>query len=164
MGDGGGGDRALTYKELAQEFGLSPEAARKRVHRLRWRIMPWNDGKARVLVPVGAKLRPAAHPPARPAGQPAGDREEVLAEVRRRAETAEARVRQLEEELSGQRERAAQAEGDAKATREALAYERGQVATERAARQAVEAELADWTAGGPLARAWRGFLYRRGRA
>jgi hypothetical protein len=29
-------------------------------------------------------------------------------------------------------------------------------------RIAAEAELADWTAGGPLARAMRAFLYRRG--
>jgi len=156
--------RAMTYKEAASEFGLSPEAIRKRARRLRWEIVPWNDGKTRVVVPFGAELRPPARPTGRPTGQPAGDREEVLAEVRRRAEVAEAGVRRLQGELADQRERAARAEGEAQATRDALAHERGQVAAERTARQALEAELAYWTAGGALARAWRGLFWRRGRA
>jgi len=155
--------RAMTYKEAASEFGLSPEAIRKRARRLRWEIVPWNDGKTRVVVPFGAELHPPPVRPARPAGQPAGDREEVLAEVRRRAEAAEGRIRQLEGELADQRERAARAEGEMQATRDALAHERGQVAAERAARQALEAELAYWTAGGPWARTWRGLFWRRGR-
>ena len=50
--------------------------------------------------------------------------------------------------------------------------ERGTVEQERgaarvqeaeAARDAAKAELAEWTAGGPLARAWRALAYRRGR-
>ena len=56
--------------------------------------------------------------------------------------------------LAGVRERAAHAEGVAQAQRENLAV----VAQER---DQLRAEIKAWTAGGPLARAWRVFLNRR---
>jgi hypothetical protein len=96
---------------------------------------------------------------------------EALARERERAdraETAAAVVPDL-------RERAARAEGESAALREQITVERTavreQVTAERqraeaSARdlEAARAELADWTAGGPVARAWRAFLNRRGRS
>src|SRR3954471_6158562 len=38
------------------------------------------------------------------------------------------------------------------------------VSTVETARDAARGELADWTAGGPLGRAWRALIYRRGRS
>ncbi len=69
-----------------------------------------------------------------------------------------------------------EAEGEAKrlreveAAREAVGREQDRAsmeqrarATAEAERDAVRTELAGWTAGGPLARAWRAFLNRKGR-
>ena len=152
-------DKWMTYEAAGELFGLSAEAVRKRSRRLGWRIQAGNEGKALVLVPDGAELQPAGRPPGRPAGDhPDG----LLAEVRRRAEAAEARTRELAGELATQHERAGRAEGEAAALRGAVANEQAQAARERQAREAAERELADWTAGGPLARAWRALAYRRG--
>jgi hypothetical protein len=73
---------------------------------------------------------------------------------------AQARAHQLAGELATQRERAGRAEGEAQARRDAEARERERA---DAARKAVERELAEWTAGGPLVRAVRALVYRRGR-
>jgi hypothetical protein len=73
--------------------------------------------------------------------------------------------------VTAARIRAAYAEGEAKALREVVAREirqaelaedaRKVAETQRDAAQAAKdgmaVELASWTAGGPLARAWRGF-------
>jgi hypothetical protein len=40
----------LTYGELGERLGISPEAARQKAMRGRWRRQQGNDGKARVLV------------------------------------------------------------------------------------------------------------------
>ena len=80
-------------------------------------------------------------------------------------------------ELVELRERASRAEREAAALQDALAREAAQAAAERAARQTLEAswraaeaevdrtraELAALTAGGPLRRALRAFVFRRGR-
>jgi septal ring factor EnvC (AmiA/AmiB activator) len=87
------------------------------------------------------------------------------------------RVDQLQVEREEARIRVAHAEGEAKALREAVAREirqaeqaeeaRKVAETQRgaaqAAREATQAELAAWTAGGPLARTWRAFWNQRGR-
>ena len=67
---------------------------------------------------------------------------------------AEAAPRRALAEL---RERAARAEGESGALRE-------QITAERERAEAAQAELAEWTAGGPLARALRALVFRRGRA
>ena len=112
------------------------------------------------------------------------DAEALRAELRvseqRRAE-AEARAAALAERLEAERrdadakardmaevrERAARAEGESGALREQLAAERARADARlreaEAARDAVKAELDDWTAGGPLERALRALLWRRGR-
>ncbi len=68
------------------------------------------------------------------------------AEARRRADEAERRATVANERLDRcQRERITRAQEDA----------------ERQGREAAEAELREWTAGGPLARAWRAALVSR---
>ena len=154
-------DRWLTYAEAGELFGLSAEAMRKRAHRLRWRTQPGNEGRTLVLVPDGAELHPAAHPAGHHPGVRADELlAEVLAETRRRADAAEARNRELAAELAEQREARARAEGEAQATREALGHERGRAVEAEAERDAARAEVAQWTAGGPFARALRAFLNR----
>ena len=72
---------------------------------------------------------------------------------------AEARAAKAEEavtEIPALRERAGRAEGESATLRE-------QVTVERERAEAARAELAEWTAGGPVARAVRAFLNRRGR-
>ena len=151
-------DRWMTYEQAGELFGLSAEAIRKRSRRLGWRIQAGNEGKSLVLVPDGAELQPAG----RPGGRPAGDHpDELLAELRRRAETAEGRTRELAGEVAELRERAGRAEGEAAARRDAEARERARADAERQGREAAERELAEWMAGGPLARAWRALAFRR---
>ena len=108
----------------------------------------------------------------------------LLDELRQRVEAAEARAiaaetlaSQRASELTAQHERAERAESEAaarlrevEAAREAAGREQGRASAEQQARAAAEAErdaarseLAGWTAGGPLARAWRAFVNRRGR-
>jgi hypothetical protein len=41
----------LTYAQAGERFGMSPEAARQRARRMRWRTQPGNDGPTLVLVP-----------------------------------------------------------------------------------------------------------------
>lgn len=64
------------------------------------------------------------------------------------------------------RERLGRAEGGSGILREQLKAERNRSVTQmrevEAARDAAKSELEEWTAGGPLARAMRAFLYRRG--
>ena len=47
------------------------------------------------------------------------------------------------------------------ALRGAVARERGRADAERQGREAAERKLTEWTAGGPLARAWRALVYQR---
>jgi chromosome segregation ATPase len=84
---------------------------------------------------------------------------------------AHAKLQRLQAEVDEQRSRADRAEGESATLRKALArdarlleqaeVERKKAETQRdgaqAARNAAQAYLASWTAGGPLARAWRGF-------
>ncbi len=91
------------------------------------------------------------------------DRERAeRAEAERDAERA--RAAQAEREREEARVRAAAAEGEAKGLREQVRAERDRAEAERERAEAVRAELAEWTAGGPLTRAFRAFLSRRGRS
>jgi hypothetical protein len=108
------------------------------------------------------------------AAQATADRRaEDLIEARDRLESALAMFRAAEAE---QRERLGRAAGEVVALREAVereaaarqaaearaARDGARADQEAAARRAAEVELAGWTVGGPLVRAWRAFL--RGRA
>jgi chromosome segregation ATPase len=159
--------------EAAERTGLTVDALRKRVKRGRLQTVKGNDGLVRVRLTAAdmASLRLAE-------GQPAASQPE---ENNRRDSALEAelaalrqRVDQLQVEREEARIRAAHAEGEAKALREAVAREIRQAeqaeeawkASEtrrraaEAARDATQAELAAWTAGGPLARAWRALIFR----
>lgn len=103
-------------------------------------------------------------------------REQVTVSGRRAAEL-EALVMKQATELVAQAERMGRAEAEAAASREAVAREirqaeqaeearkvaEMQLNAAQAARDATQAELAAWTAGGPVARTWRAFWNRRGR-
>ena len=67
------------------------------------------------------------------------------------------RVERVEAEREAARIATARAEGE-------VAALRGQVQVAEAARDGARAELADWTAGGPIGRAWRALIYRRERS
>ena len=63
----------LTYADLAKALGITPEAARQKSIRGRWRRQRGNDGKALVLVDLEAekashasRKRPDEHPVGRP--------------------------------------------------------------------------------------------------
>lgn len=95
----------------------------------------------------------------------------LLREQLQRAEVAERERAQTWDEAAGLRERLGHAEGEVAALRDAVEREATRADAERTARQVAEAardaarsEVDGWTAGGPLARAWRAFLNRRGRA
>jgi cell division protein FtsB len=161
-------ERWLDYEDAGRLFGISAEAMRKRVRRLGWTIRQPNEpgAKAMVLVPDGAEVRPPKR-----GRSPLGHRSDVLMdELRRRAESAEAQAATLRQQFENALGRAERAEGEAQALQEAVMHERAQVAAAQAERQvaqaernSLEAELEAWTAGGPVARAWRAFLTRRAR-
>jgi len=66
----------LSYQEVADRLGVTPEAARSRAKRLRWRRQMGNDGRALVLValeprPPGDQPMTPRLPPGRKAVDPA---------------------------------------------------------------------------------------------
>jgi hypothetical protein len=63
-------ERWLTYQQAGEVLGMSPEAARQRARRLKWRTQPGNDGRTLVLLPEALDIRPRVRPPGRTAGQP----------------------------------------------------------------------------------------------
>jgi hypothetical protein len=111
----------LTYAQLGERIGMTPEAARMLARRRHWQITKGNDGKAVVVVDDGELVvRPAGRPPERPAGQPAdttGLERELRSRIAELQETADQRAA----ELLAMTARAASAEGEAKALRDALA-------------------------------------------
>jgi hypothetical protein len=122
-------DQWLTYEEAGALFGLSAEAMRKRARRLGWRIQTGNDNqtRTRILVPEGAEIRPAGHPPGWPAGDRRDDRPAIRAEdpqalsllsdaLRQERERREA----AEEAKTRAEEAAARAQGEAAGLKEAV--------------------------------------------
>ena len=69
-------DRWMTYAELGDELGITPEAARQRATRKRWRRIVHNDGKARVMV-EDDELELVRASPRRSARQAPVDRQDV---------------------------------------------------------------------------------------
>ena len=84
----------LTYDELAEVWGISREAARKKVEGLHLPRTPGNDGKVRVTV----DLAEIEHRPLKPrkdsARRPPGDRAEAEA-LRQHVETLKAELERL---------------------------------------------------------------------
>jgi chromosome segregation ATPase len=162
--------------EAAERTGLTVDALRKRVKRGKLQTVKGNDGLVRVRL-TGADMASLRLDD----GQPTASHSEEKSRRDSSLEAEVAALRQRVEQLQAEREeariRAAYAEGEAKALREAVAREirqaeqaeearrvaETQLGAAQATRDATQAELAAWTAGGPLARTWRAFWSRRGR-
>ena len=166
--------RWMSYAEAARALGVNPESVARRMRRGNWARSKGNDGKPRVAVPVSALPVPVIVPvnvlDAVPdsadesrtikalEGEAAALRE-ALGRERERADKAEAAAAVVPD----LRERLGRAEGESGTLREQARAERDRAEAERERAEAARAELADWMAGGPLARAWRAFVNRRGR-
>lgn len=118
-----------------------------------------NDNVVNVLEAAAAALHERA---ARAEAERNAARAEAAAE-RERADKAVERANRAEAEREAARIAAARAEGETVALRLQVQAERERVQAAEAARDGARTELADWTAGGPLGRAWRALIYRRGR-
>jgi hypothetical protein len=111
----------LSYRELAERIGLTPEGARMLARRRRWQIIKGNDGRALVLVAEADLVaRPPGRPREQPPGQP-GDMTGLDQEHRERLQALRETVEHRTEALLAMTARAASAEGEAKALRDALA-------------------------------------------
>jgi hypothetical protein len=175
-----GDTRSLTYAEIGKARGISAASAKRLALRHGWRKVAGNDGLARVSVPVTwletSPETPLAISPVTPEANVTGDMSPAtvpvawLIEARADAARAKGEVIGLREALQRADAFAEQALGQAERERERAGRERERADAADRARQATEVaaeaaqrELAEWTAGGPVARAWRAFLNRRGR-
>jgi hypothetical protein len=182
-------DRVLaTYHHIRERWGLkNADTARMKAKRAGWAQVSKNSPSdvTRLIVPrehwdaVGEQSRgtrsdvPREQPRGngggispRAAEDPPGWVAKLLFKLERRDAAELREARELADrravELAELRERVVRAEGETAALRDTVAHERAATARERQGREAAEQELAEWTAGGPLARAWRALVYRRG--
>lgn len=107
----------LTYVQLAERTGLTPEGARMLTRRRHWQVARGNDGKAVVVVDEADLV---ARPPGRPTGQP-GDMTRLEQELRAQIAELQVVADQRAAELLAMTARAAGAEGETRALRDALA-------------------------------------------
>ena len=123
-----------------------------------------HPGDKEMLVLAMADLRVALQV----AEQRRAEADERAGRAETRADAAQGLADRRGEDLAELRERAGRAEGEAVAIHGQLLAERDRAAREvreaEAARNAAKSEMAEWTAGGPLTRAVRAFLNRRGRS
>lgn len=106
----------LTYRELAERTGLTPEGARMLARRRHWQVIRGNDRRARVIVDDADLV---VRPPGQPPGQPVavtGLEDELRARINDLEDLADQRAA----ELLAMTARAAHAEGETKALRDAL--------------------------------------------
>jgi hypothetical protein len=122
----------LTYRQLAERLGITPDSARSKARRRRWNVTLDNQGVARVRVPLDAlPVDQGADPersPAAPRMHPGHD------ELRR----AQERIASLEVELI---EAKAAAEAAERRAEVEIAAERRVAAAEVAAKAALVDEL-----------------------
>ena len=147
-----------TYREIAAHFGLKGVVqARVKAKRAKWPAEPqnhpadplrirvprdaWNAGSRDNVVSLPRPNREPRNPPS-----PTPDFKAEIGGIIKGFETALETLRQQQAALQGQLDR-----------------ERERADRLERERDAAQAELAEWTAGGPLARAWRALAYRRGR-
>jgi hypothetical protein len=172
--------------EAAERTGLTVEAIRQRIKRGSLQSVKGNDRVLRVRLTDAdlasiSNRSPTGHPTHDDrlieALQDAAEARGEAATLREWAERAGIEKALAQAEAAAARSRADRAEAEAVVLREALAREVRQLEqaeasrriaeTQRgaaqAARDATQAELAAWTAGGPLARTWRAFWNQRGR-
>jgi hypothetical protein len=111
----------LTYAELGERIGKTPEGARMLARRRRWQIVEGNDKKKRVLIDEAhLVVRPTGRPPGQPPEQP-GAVNGLDQEHRERLQALRDALEQRTDSLLAMTERAARAEGEALALRDALA-------------------------------------------
>jgi chromosome segregation ATPase len=94
-------NQAMTYDELASLWGVSREAARKKVEGLHLPRQPGNDGKVRVMI----NLVEVRHQPKKTGRRAGGDRAEVIAALEGHVETLKEALAKAEAETSRERER-----------------------------------------------------------
>lgn len=115
----------LTYVQLSERVGMTPEGARMLARRRHWQIVKGNDGKAVVVVDdAELVVRPAGRSGGRPDGRSGGqptDTTGLERVLRGRIAELEATADQRAAELLAAAVRAAKAEGEAIALRDALA-------------------------------------------
>jgi hypothetical protein len=148
----------LTYDQLAERTGRSPEGARMLARRRRWRIERGNDGKARVIVDepelvVRPPERPTGRPldhldGGRPPDHPADGFGELVAELRARLDKTEGEasefrqhVANLQVEVADLRVQAAKAQEQVAAARAVAVADVATAQAEAAAKDQVIAEL-----------------------
>src|SRR5262245_18717227 len=146
----------VSYAELAEHLGISPEAARQKSIRARWERQLGDDGKARVLVDLEEAA--AAHRP-RPIERP--DEQVTTAAV---IAALEQHVATLKEELAKAQTLAAERDLDAYRERERIADLTTQLLTfageamaARALRRQARADPGHWwqRLGGRLLATWK---------
>jgi hypothetical protein len=136
----------LTYRELGERTGRTPEGARMLARNHHWRIERGNDGKARVAVDE-AELEVVAQPPGQPSGDLSVDHADSLrpsllrrverssADLQRQLAEAHADVERWRAEAEQARTTAIQAVADRDAVR-AIAAARPATSSSRVSRQA----------------------------
>ena len=108
----------MTYAELGERIGKTPEGARMLARRRRWQIVKGNvDDKARVIVDEAHLV---VQPTGRPGGQPP-EQNGLDQEHREQLQALREALEQRTAELLAMTKRAGEAEGEAKALRDALA-------------------------------------------
>ena len=177
-----------TYREIAAHWGLAGvDVARVKAKRARWRQLPRNHpaDPVRVAIPRaawdiavmngggasglrGEVTTPSSKSDARPPSGKFSSRDKevaralaILHELRDQVRVAQERAARAEAAAAAERVRAQEATTEAAtamAEAESIRMERDRITTER---DRMRIELEAWTAGGPLARAWRAFLNRR---
>jgi hypothetical protein len=85
----------MTYRQLADQLGVSLEAARRRALRAKWARMPSNDGRTFVRPPNGWKA-PISAPVAKPS---VPDNSALVIALRDHVETLKADNERLEAQL-----------------------------------------------------------------
>jgi hypothetical protein len=157
--------RLMTLAEASEATGLTVEALRQRIKRGKLRGLKGNDGLLRVRLAQAdiAELQ-GGRTTSQLVGQPTGQLvdqpveallRQQLQHAEERALAAQAVADSRAEALALLHERIGRAEGEAAALRD-------QLHARQAGAEVTQAELSAWTAGGPIARAWRAFWHRRG--
>jgi hypothetical protein len=129
MPDAGPDVELLTYKEIAERFGMTVDSARIKARRRHWQVTPGNDGLARVHVPV--ELIPA---------EPRQRQERQDDDWGALAERFASLGEQLAEALSGQQELQSRLDAARIEAAEAKAAEREARAEARLLREALDLE------------------------
>jgi hypothetical protein len=122
----------MTYAEVADRLGVTPEAARSRAKRLGSRRQMGNDGRALVLAAL--EPRPPGEPPVTgpsPPGRKAADN------------AVHEQIARLEGELAGMREALAEARGRAGAAEVHIETLKAQLTASEARVTAADARAAD---------------------